>query len=156
MEFWSKIYKSLIITKYDTGARYVHLCGCVSTYICCACMCTHTCTCGFMLFAHRSTYIFERDLSCTIQSKSKFESSQDSEVFGSKPDFQYIKKWVLFKFKDPFKAQTFLTSNLSQSGNEIWALQMRQGHVKNTGTLCLYQDDIARRHSNEQLGLLLV
>lgn len=106
----------------------------------------------YTLYTQNYLCIWNR-FNCTIQSRSKFESFQVSEVFGPKPGFQHIKKWVLFKFKNPFKAQTFLTSNLSQSGNEIWALQMRQGHMKNTGTLCLYQDDIGRWHSNKQLGL---
>lgn len=126
-------WKSIIISKYETEARDIHSCGYVSTYTCCASLVyTHTCTCEFTLFAHRIIYVLELDLSCTIQSRSKIESSQVSEVFGPKPGFQHIKKWVLFKFKNPFKAQTFLTSNLSQSGNEIQALQMRQGHMKNT------------------------
>lgn len=53
-------------------------------------MCEYTCACT--LFVHWIIYILEIDLSCTIQSRSKFESSQVSEVFGSKPGFQHVKK----------------------------------------------------------------
>lgn len=155
MEFPWKIYVTFYLQVWELK-QDSYICVVMYQYMYVVPLCVHTHTRAFTLFAHRIIYVLGIDLSCTIQSKSKFKSSQVSEVFGSKPGFQHIKKWVLFKFENPFKAQTFLTNNLCQSGNEIWALQMRQGHMKNTGTLCLYQDDTGRWHSNKQLGLLLV
>lgn len=147
---------SLIISKYETEARHVHLCGYISTYICHASMCTHTHTYMCVYILCTQNYLCTWDSFKLHNSRSKIKSSQVSEVFGPQPGFQHIKKWVLFKFKNPFKAQTFPTSNLSQPGNEIWALQTRQGHMKNTGTSCLYQDGTGRWHSNKELRLLLV
>lgn len=67
----------------------------------------HTCACARTLFAHWIIYILEIDLSCTNQSRFKFESSQISEVFGSKPGFHHIKNGSYSKLRIHLKLKHF-------------------------------------------------